>query len=182
MIRVVIRYEQALAKNRLSLTVWDRGKQVHSRVQQQESHFFEIALNLSNATIPSRIARRVFTSRPVAGRKFRRDMVWIPTELENIPLADAQVLEQLPSRVRASGGLNASKLPRPLGKNGTEVHVRVFPIQEASQVFAQSCLILHWLLSSSRSRRPFQLSCEQVRAKGDRTAAPPRATRKPNPV
>ena len=143
MIGVVIGYEDGLAKDRLPLTVRNRCKQVHARIHHQSLHLFDVVLKLGNARSPGRIVGRGFVSRPVADRELRGDVVWIPAEFENVPLADAYMLEQLPGSVWASCRLDSSNLGRPLGENVPVVQVRVLPVQKASQEFPQSPFVLH---------------------------------------
>src|SRR5438045_9394890 len=55
-----------------------------------------------NAFVPSGVVRRRSRFRPIALRKFGRDMLWIAAEFEDVPLRDADVLQQLPRGVRQS--------------------------------------------------------------------------------
>ena len=93
MIRVVIGYEDGLAQDRLSLTMWDCSEQVHVGINQQSLHLLHVVLKLGDACSPSCIIGRSFVIRPVAGRKFWGNVAWITAELENVPLADPEVLE-----------------------------------------------------------------------------------------
>ena len=152
MIGVVIGYEDGLAQDRLSLTMWDCSEQVHVGINQQSLHFLHVVLKLGDAFSPRCIVGRSFVGRPVAGRKLRGNVAWITAELENVPLADAQVLKQLPRGVRASLGLDPAKFRRPTREDFSVVQVCVLPVQEPNQEFSQRRFVVH-ALSSPRSGR-----------------------------
>ena len=129
MVGVVIRQQQRLAKHCLTLTVGDRSEQVHCRIHHQALHCIEIVSKSRDGAVPGGITGRTFIVWPVPGGKVWRNVIRVAAELEYVPLANAEVLEQLPGRVRTPRGLDTSKFYPPTGKNGIKAGVRILPIQ-----------------------------------------------------
>src|SRR5690242_6385763 len=92
-ISVVIRRQQRLPQNRLSVAVRDRREQIGFRIRNQRDHRFEIRSKFPQALIPRTVRRRRFGIRPVSSGELWRDVLRVPAELQDVPLGDAHVLE-----------------------------------------------------------------------------------------
>src|SRR5580704_12620280 len=100
MIGIMIGEQQGFAQNRLSLAVRYFGGQISTRIRHQMDHFEQIALEGRDALVPSLTIGRRRCFWPVTGWKRRRDVFWISAELQDIPLREPRVFEQLPARMR----------------------------------------------------------------------------------
>src|SRR6267143_1153825 len=134
---VVIREDQRLTKNRLSIAVRNLREQVGPRIFHQLDHFFQIVLKLMHAVVPRRSIRRHRRLRPVTFGKTGRLMLWIAAELQDVPLRKPGVLQQLPAGMRQAFN---ECTPFCLGKTINrvhKVHVRAPALQKADKMFAQ---------------------------------------------
>src|SRR5207244_1481965 len=114
-IGVVVRDQQGLAEQGLSLAVREFRKQVGPGIGDQFLHLLKILLKLLNAFFPGLFARRRFGSGPVVVGKLLVRVFGIAAEIENILLRNAHVFEQLPGRVRRARGLLAAQRDRKTG-------------------------------------------------------------------
>src|SRR3989449_9387536 len=95
-IGVVVREAERLAQYRLPGAMREAGEQVRRGVAHQSPHGLEIALHLGDARVPGagvgwRVARR-----PVARGPLRGDVFRALREFHDVPLRDADVLEETP--------------------------------------------------------------------------------------
>src|SRR5271169_3271446 len=100
MIGIMIGEQQRFAQNRLSLAVRYFGGQIGARICYKMDHFEQIALEGGHALVPSFTIGRRRRFGPVTGRKRWRDVFWISAELQDIPLREPRMFEQLPTRMR----------------------------------------------------------------------------------
>ena len=99
----MVRHQQRFAKNGLAVAMRNLGEQVVGLVPNKLSHRLEVVPEIRQALIPGKVIRRRVTDRPIAVRKVRRDVVGIPAEFQNVPLADSHVLNKTPGRMRNVG-------------------------------------------------------------------------------
>ena len=137
MVGVVIRQDQRLTKNRLSIAVRNLREQVDPWIFHQLDHFFQIVLKLMHAVVPRRSIRRHRGLRPVTIGKTGRLVLWVTAELQDVPLGKPRVLQQLPAGMRQTFDECA---PFRLGKTINRVHkvnVRTPALQKGDKMFAQ---------------------------------------------
>src|SRR5438105_15590066 len=100
MIRVVVRQDQDLAQQSLPIAMRNWFIQFFfTGFLQQDLHLLEITTKLLDTLLPRFVTRRLLRFRPVSFRPLGRDVLRTAAELEDVPLPDAQVFEQLPCRV-----------------------------------------------------------------------------------
>lgn len=99
----MVRDKHSFPQQRLSLAVLKCFKEIRSRVDNKRSHTQEIADNLTYRSVPILFA--TFSGRPVIVWKYHLLVIWIDAEVENVPLRQSNVLEQLPGRVRKASNL-----------------------------------------------------------------------------
>src|SRR6185503_13296159 len=95
--------------------------------------------------------RRRGRLRPV-GLHRHLDVLRVAAEVEDVVLADAQVLEELPRRVGGSIGDRGPQGLRHVLHRVVEARVRVLPVQQPAQVLAQGIVAIgHHSFSALRS-------------------------------
>src|SRR2546430_7866436 len=115
----------------------EAGEQVRRRVAHQSPHGLEIALHLDDARVPGggvgwRVARG-----PVARGPLRGDVFRALCEFHDVPLRDADVLEDTPGREGLPRGFGAPESGRPGGDRVLEGDMGVTPIEELDEMVAE---------------------------------------------
>lgn len=95
----VVGNEQGLAQNGLAGAVRDGGQQVGARRVQQMQKPLPVLPDMVQGCLPLLFIGGSVGGRPVALRKFWRLVFGVDGELHNIPLRDADMLDQLPDGV-----------------------------------------------------------------------------------
>src|SRR5579864_6774863 len=129
MIRVVIGYQQSFAKNRLAVTPWYAGEQIGLRIFYQILHRLQVLPEFLDACIPSSGTGGSFRRGPISFRPFWRSMLRVAAELQNIPLRDAQVLQQHPKRMGKTSRLLSDQVRRNSSNNFVELGVRTAALE-----------------------------------------------------
>jgi ubiquinone/menaquinone biosynthesis C-methylase UbiE len=139
MIRVVIGDEQDRAQVRLlPLAGRDCGEQIHLSVADQQVQLLAIGLEIRNALVPRRRARWRGTLRPVILRPLERvDVLRIDTEVEEILLRYAHVLEELPRCVLEACGVRSALVRCDTIDGLVKADVGLVPVKEAHQLRAE---------------------------------------------
>src|SRR5580698_2193924 len=142
MIGIMIGEQQGFAQNRLSLAVRYFGGQISTRIRHQMDHFEQIALEGRYALVPSLTIGRRRCFWPVTGWKRRRDVFWISAELQDIPLREPRMFEQLPARMRQTIRERSIFLWRESFQRIHEVYVRASAFQQIGDLFAQLAIYI----------------------------------------
>src|SRR5437899_3468237 len=128
-IRVVVDHQHELAQIRLTRSVRDRREQVEPSIGRERFQRVPIASECGDALVPgSGVGRRVGL-RPVIVRPFRLDVLRVAAELEDVELRQAQMLEELPQRVRHPLRLSTARVRRDPIDRPFEVDVGVMPFE-----------------------------------------------------
>src|SRR5207245_4324783 len=98
---------------------------------------FEVAAKRLGTLCPRRPARRIGFG-PISLGPCGRNVLRVPAELEDIPLREAHVLQQLPRRMRCSGRLCTGFLTRQFSERGLKAGVCAFAFEEVQQMPAQT--------------------------------------------
>src|SRR4029077_8382597 len=126
-----------MAQNRLAIAVRNFRKQVRARTLHQLTHLVQIVLERLHTFLPFRFARRPRRLWPVAFGKSRRHMFRVAAELQDVPLRDARMLEQLPAGVRQTRRKRSAFVRWKLFQRIHKVHMRGAALQQIDQMFAQ---------------------------------------------
>jgi len=129
-IGVVIGHKQSLAQDGLTVPVRNFGEQINGLIRHQLAHGLEIRAKGLETPVPRRFVGRCRRAGPIALRKIRRFVLWVTRELEDVPLGDAQVLEDFPSRVLCAFGPLAAKFDGKVLEDGVELRVGVPALEE----------------------------------------------------
>src|SRR5882724_739248 len=141
MIRIVVREHERFSQDGLFIAMRNLPEQIDARVSHQLNRGGEVATEILHALLPIRIARGRRCLRPITAGKIRRDMPGVTAKFQNVPLRDANVLEELPSGV-----------PQPLGESAAqprwkslqrvfETHVSAASFEEVNDLLAESCVL-----------------------------------------
>jgi hypothetical protein len=148
-IGVVVGDQQCLAEDRVPrLAVSDLGHQVHIRIADKVLHRLQVAAEPLDTLIPSIVRRWCVVRRPVSIWKLRRHMFPISAVLENIPLANTQVLQQSPWRMRDTGRLGSTQFGRQPIDRLLEIQVGTPASQQKQHMFAELLIVAHGRLVS----------------------------------
>ncbi|PYO27058.1 MAG: hypothetical protein DMD73_10645, partial [Gemmatimonadetes bacterium] len=140
MVRVVVGEHQRFAQHGLAAAVRDAGEQVGLWVGHEALHGAEVPLHLGHARLPSgRVGRGVLLW-PVARRPLRGDVLRALGELDDIPLRDADVLEQAPRSERLPGGPRAPERGRPIADRVSKRDMGVTAAQQLDHVVAKGAV------------------------------------------
>src|SRR5579863_2690162 len=121
MIGVVIGHQQCFAQERLSLSVRDARVQVRGGVRDELLHGFKVSFKRCYTLVPCPRIRGSCCRGPVAAWPVWRHVTGITAKLEDIPLRDTQVLDNLPSRMGRIRRLHAAKFLRKTGHSFFEI-------------------------------------------------------------
>jgi len=95
---IVVGDEEGFAENGLAIAVGDLGVEIGRGIRDKLTHGVEVVADLGDGAVP--IFGCGIGFRPISVRPFWRLVCGIPAELEYIGGGDADMFEQLPSRVR----------------------------------------------------------------------------------
>jgi hypothetical protein len=143
-IGVVVGGQDRLAQQRvLPLAVRQRLEQVGARIGDQPHHGLQIGAETGDGAVPGPgVGRLRAAGRPVPFRPARRDVRRVAAELEDVPLRQAQVLEQLPQRVLDAVGPGAAQRRRHVADDRFEAEVGVLAGQHLPQLLAQRGVLI----------------------------------------
>src|SRR5215472_4440578 len=99
-------------------------EQIRGLRRDQLAHRLEIGLERPNASRPGGGTWRRGSFRPVTLRPFRRGVLWVAAELENVGLRQPQVLQNFPGRMLHAFGTFAPQCGRQPLDYGVEMGVR----------------------------------------------------------
>src|SRR5258706_6201756 len=139
MISVVVGDQERFAQDRLAVAMRNLGEEISRGLRNEIFHLFQIAAELGNCFLPKfRIAGFVGPWQISFGQ-FRRSVIFVAAEFENVPLRDPHVLEHLPRSVGQVLNPLAATLRRETSEKVFKVDVRVAATQQLQQMFAK-CL------------------------------------------
>ena len=141
-IRVVIGNEQRFAENSLTRAMRNLGEQICRWISHEIFHLLQIATKLFDRFLPKLRRSYLLLRRPITFRPFRRDVFWIATELEDVPLRDAHVLKHLPRRVRQTFHALAAEFGGKARDEVFEGDVRAFTTKDIERVIAQRLIVV----------------------------------------
>ena len=121
----VIRQQQCLPQQRLTGAVRNFGEEIGFFRRHQFLHGFLIPPHLPDARVPDRCAGRSFGLGPISLRPLWRDVFRVAAELQDVPLCDTNVFQQLPRRVLRTFGSLAAELRWKIRKSAIEIGVSV---------------------------------------------------------
>src|SRR4029079_17736732 len=116
MVRVMVCHKQRLPEYRLAVAMRDLSEEVNTLVSDKIAHSLNIIKKLFDRFVP--IRDRAFAVWPVIVRPFHSLIIRIPGEVEDVPLRDPHMLEQLPCRVRRSVGPRIDLFERKITQRG----------------------------------------------------------------
>src|SRR5215831_12480493 len=99
----VIDDEHRLAQNRLAVAVRDAGVEIRLRMLDEGNHLLQVAVVARDGLVPVLLGRLRVAGGPIALREAKLLVVRVPDEIEDVPLCDADVLEQMPEGIRHMG-------------------------------------------------------------------------------
>src|SRR5215471_19724764 len=99
----VIDDEHRLPQNRLTVAVRDAGVEIRLRMLDEGDHLIEVAVVARDGLVPFFLGRLRVAGGPIVLREAEFLVVRVPDEIEDVPLCDADVLEQMPEGVRHMG-------------------------------------------------------------------------------
>jgi hypothetical protein len=111
-IGIVIRHQESLPQERLTVPPREGRKEVTFRVLDQSNHLFQVLAKAGQALLPRRIRGWSRLGRPIPLGPVGAHILRIPTEFQDVPLTDPDVLQELPE------GMGNSFGPEPLGLGG----------------------------------------------------------------
>ena len=152
MVRVVIGDEHELANVRLSRAVRDRAEEVDGGIRRKILQCVAVASEGGDALVPGGGCRGRSGARPIIF-ELPLDVLRIPTEIQDVALADAQMLEQLPGRVLSAFRLCPSGAFRNSLDHRIEGNVRVLPAEETREKSAKSVVPVHTFMRGEFYRR-----------------------------
>ena len=128
--------QQRLAKNGLARAVRNGRGEVCFRIDNKFAHLLSVMLKGFQAHFPGNGVGRGWMNRPIAGRPIGRDVHGIAAEFEDIPLRDADVLEEFPGGVRRACWLVSRPRHGKSGDSGLEIRVSVAAFKQLQKVFS----------------------------------------------
>src|SRR3954467_5864699 len=105
---------------------------------------FEIVPKTRDALFPSRIAGRRRRFGPIALGPLGVDGLGIASELEDVPLRDTHMFEELPCCVGRAFDLLAAELWRETAHGFIKTNVRAFKAEQIEQMFLQGRMLHLW--------------------------------------
>lgn len=136
-IGIVVGRQQRFAEHRLPVPVGNSRKKVHRFVAHHLAQRFQVAAEGAHAFIPGLLVGRRGFGGPVASGPVGRLVLRVPREFENVPLRNAQVLDQLPRRVLGAARLFAAQLRREILHRVIEGGVGVPALEQKDDLPAQ---------------------------------------------
>src|SRR5712672_3682734 len=116
-------------------------QEIDTRILHQTSHLIQVVLELLNALVPITFACRTRRFRPIPLRKSRRDMLGVAAELDNVPLRDPRMLQQLPTSVRQARRKRSALVRWKFFQRIQKLHVSGAALQQIDQVLTQRRIV-----------------------------------------
>src|SRR5882757_5590372 len=124
MVGIVVGDQKRFAKQSLAVSMGDLGSKVTFGVRNQGRHGFQISQYLLYARVPGFFIWRSLRLGPVLIWPFGRFMLTGAAEFKNVPLGNADMLQQLPRRVRSALGFAAAKFAGKILERLAQIDVR----------------------------------------------------------
>jgi len=137
MVSVVIGEEKSFVQQGLVVGVRDRGKQIAFGIFDLGGELFQVGVKRSDAFLPGFFVGRFGRFGPIARREIGRNVLGIEGVLDDVPLGDAEMLEEFPGRVRSALGAPAAKIGGEVFHRGVEGGVSIFAGEEREKIGAQ---------------------------------------------
>src|SRR5499425_2547320 len=99
----VIDDEHRLAQNRLAVAVRDAGVEIRLRMLDEGDHLLQVAVVARDGLVPVFLGRLRVAGGPIVLGEAELLVVRVPDEIEDVPLCDTDVLEEMPEGVRHMG-------------------------------------------------------------------------------
>jgi len=121
----------------------DCGEQILLLITHQCTHSVQIGQELAHASVPGFIAGRRVSLGPVAVREFWRLVLGIRAEVQDVPLANSHVLQQLPWSVGRAFGFSSAELAGKVMQFAGNVDVGLGLGEQVDQVLTEGIIVIH---------------------------------------
>src|SRR5580692_8922862 len=136
-IRIVVCQYQRFPQNRLALAMRYFSEEIGLRVLHQADHILQIPLECRDAFLPGFLVGGDRRFGPVSRWKRRGDVLGISAELEDVPLREPRMFEQLPARVRKRVREGSIFPRREIVESIHEMDVRASALEQVHDLLAQ---------------------------------------------
>ena len=136
-IGIVVGHQQGFAKQRLSVAMRNRSEKIIGRVFDKLFHFGRVPAERRDTRVPRRRIGGSIALGPVALRPLRRFMLGVAAEFKNVPLSDAQVLEEPPWRERQIFHASRAESRRQAFYGLVEIRMSLPAAQQFNQVLPE---------------------------------------------
>jgi hypothetical protein len=150
---IVVDDEDQLAQIGLTRAVRDAGEQIDFGIRGETLQRLEIAVERSDSGIPSAVRGRRGVCRPVVVGPLHFAIVRVEAEVENIVLRDADVLHDLPRRMRHACRAFTAQTRREAGDRIVEVDVRVTPVERLCKKAGKGVVLISGSVRLARVAR-----------------------------
>src|SRR5215472_967007 len=141
MIGVVVRHQQGLAQDCLALTMRNPGVQIRLWILHQADHLLEISPKALDGLGPRCSIRGPSCFRPVAFGKSGGNVLGVAAELQDVPLRDPRMLQELPAGMRQSRDKGSAFGLGETLDGVPEMDVRATALQQIDEVFTQFAIV-----------------------------------------
>ncbi len=141
-IGVVVGCHEELAEHRLSRPVRDLRVEIDGRIAGQLRQGVEVGAELRHALVPRLIVRRRGSLRPVAGGEVGRHVLGVARELEDVPLSEAEVLQDFPRRVGEALRPGAAQSGGEVLHRRVEVDVGMVALEKLGHEVFTECFVI----------------------------------------
>ena len=141
-IGIVICNQHRFAKDRLPGSMRNILVKIDIGIEHELFHRIEIMPKRSNTRLPCRPVLRSHVFGPITFGPFRRLVTGVTTKLKNVPLRDADVLEEFPKRPRCAFRLFRKIFERQFVESCAYFDMSLSPVQEFYDVFTETAVVV----------------------------------------
>ena len=120
----MVGYQERFTQQGLSVAMGDLSGEIAVGAGDKFLHGFKVGQDLFHAFVPGFVAGRRFGFGPVFIRPLRRFVFGGAAEFKNVPLGNADVLQQLPRCMRASFRLAVAQTFRKILERFAQIDMR----------------------------------------------------------
>jgi hypothetical protein len=142
-ISIVVCHQERFTKQGLSFAMRNFGGEIASRIGDQLAYGFKVSEDLFHAFVPGFVAGRRFGFGPVFVRPLGRRVFGIFAELKDVPLGNADMLQQLPGSVRTAIRLAAAQFAGEVFERLAQINMRFSLGKQVDDVLADRTSFLH---------------------------------------
>ena len=128
--------KQRLAQKRLAGAMRNLCEEIVGRIRDEILHRFQIISKLVDRCIPEIGRSQFIRVRPITFWPFRRDVICVAREFEDVPLRDAQVFKHLPGRIGKPLDLLTAFLNREIFDEILKTQVRMAAAEQLEELVA----------------------------------------------